>query len=120
MSSIIDPTRIYEVQGQRYELQTATLVGAIANNQSVIAGVTGYTHIIMGWDIYAFAGGVSDMDFKNGSGGTVMAQVTLPASGRSLLPVGNSNYFKLTISTGLFMDMNTTQSNVNIFYLTIK
>jgi len=117
---IIDPTRIYEVQGQRYELQTATLVAAVANNQSIIAAVSGYIHYLMGWKIYSLAGGATDIDLKAGSGGTVLMNITLPAANKDDLPVIDSAYFKLATNQALVCDVNTTGVHLNIFYLTIK
>ena len=65
MSSSIDPLRMFEVQGQVSQLSNARLAAAVANDQVIIAAVTGKRHRIMGWVIQSGGAGTTTISLKS-------------------------------------------------------
>ena len=121
MATVIDPVRIYEVKGQVCLLQTVVFSYAVANNQSIVAGVAGKIIRVMGYQCQTAGAAPGGFAMKNGSGGAfLLGPFTVPANTAGVvdrLPIVDSGYTETTAGTGLFIDVSTTAINFNIYYI---
>lgn len=121
MATIIDPTRIYEINGEVCPLlSTPLLTLAVGNNQAVVSAVTAKKIRVMGWILSANAVATNPgVALKDGNAGTVLAGTILPAPEvkNDKLPIVDSGYFETTAGTGLYADITTATAKVQVFYI---
>lgn len=117
-----DPTRYFEVNGEKCPLLCAPVTLAAANAQLVIAAVTAKRIRVMGFDAQSTTAANAALNFDSGSGGTLIwGPVNLPLSTSGILiekPVINSGYFETATGVGLYADVATTGAFVNVYYIT--
>jgi hypothetical protein len=118
----IDPVRVFEIKGQVYQLYTAALAFTVANNQSVVAAITGKRIRVMGMSAFSDngAGGGSTIALLDASGGTVLYRANVNtglAQPPHQLPVINSGYFETTAGNGLFLNGTVAAGSINVFYI---
>jgi hypothetical protein len=119
-SLIVDPLRKFEIQGVAVPVKFAYLAGTIANNQQVIAAVTGKVLHVVGLILTPFSTGNPSFVFKDGSGGATIAGFVLPSNTVSNpfhLPTSDTGYFKTTAGNGLFVDVLTNAAGINVLYI---
>lgn len=119
-SLIVDPLRKYEIQGAAVPVKFAYLGATVANNQQVVAAVTGKVIHVVGLILTPFSTGNPSIVFKNGSGGATLAGFVLPSNTVSNpfhLPTTDTGYFKTTAGTGLFVDVITNAAGINVLYI---
>lgn len=116
---ILDPTRVFEVQGEVCELKTAMVILAIGNNQEVIAAVSGKQIRVMGLCLAANTATQPGVVLRDGNGGTIKVAITPPANTNPpfLWPIVDSGYFSLTVSTKLSADITTAAANIHVHYI---
>lgn len=118
----VDPIRYFETKGQVSTLTCAYLIGAVANNQQIVAAVTGKRIRVMGWMIQSSGAAPGAINFKSANGGTQLtAALSMPPNGAGVidhLPITDTGYFETLTGEGLFCDIATTTMSVNIFYTT--
>jgi hypothetical protein len=108
------------MKGQVYQLYCAPLAFTVANNQTILAAITGKRIRVMGLDGYSDAAGGSVVAILDGSGGTVLyragfsSAITQTPKG---LPITDSGYFETSTGVGLFMNAITTAGAINVFYI---
>lgn len=116
---VIDPYRVYEINGQVCPVQSVYKGVTVATNQTVIAAITGKRIRVMG--VYAVASGAGNptVGLLDGSGGTVRWATTLPAYtvGPVFLPIVQSGYFETTVGVGLFANGTVANSDLTVFYV---
>lgn len=124
---IIDPIRIYEIQGQTSVLQCASIGLTVANNQTIVAAIPAVAGVsaakrirVMGISGGSDAAGGSGYNLKDASGGTVLWRGYLPPTLTLMynLPVTAPGYFETTAGNGLFADCATNAASINVFYIT--
>lgn len=117
----IDPVRQFMVQGQVATLQSAALAASIANNQAIVAAVTGQIIRVMGWDAQSNTATQGSFIFKSASGGTAISMLywAPPSTGAPLFKViADSGYYETATGQGLFTDVAAGAVNLNIYYIT--
>jgi len=119
---MIDPLRVFQVNGEVCPLLCTPVTLAAANAQTVITAVTGKRIRVMGFDAQSTTAANAALNFDSGSGGTLIwGPMNLPLStdGRFLeKPVIESGYFETVTGVGLFADVATTGAFVNVYYIT--
>lgn len=116
----VNPIKYYEINGQVCQVYCAPLAFTVANNQTVLAAITGKKIRVMGLDGYSDGAGGSVVALLDGSGGTVLYRAGFAAAitqAPKLLPIAHSGYFETTVSTGLFLNAITTAGAINVFYV---
>lgn len=121
--TMIDPTRIFEINGQVCLLQSETpdnglyTVGA---NRRVLDAVTAKRIRVMGWASQGLAG-VTAWALRSASGGTfIMPSVTSPsnAAGSSdFRPIVASGYMETHTGEGLYVNVNTSDLILQLWYI---
>jgi hypothetical protein len=119
---MIDPIRYYELLNTGIStIQNGILTGAVANNQQIIAAITGKRHRAMGWIIQSTTGVQGSFVFKSSSGGAAISS-SLWAPPNTALPynleIKDCGYFETNTGEGLFVDVVTAGVYFNVFYLT--
>lgn len=116
----IDPIRKYEIQGNVSTLKTGYLSAAVANDQQIVAAVTGKRIRVMGMVLGSSAASSSVL-FQSGAAGVQLttllnapAIATLPPF---VLPITDSGYFETTTGEGLFCDVTIAITYINVFYI---
>lgn len=120
---IIDPTRIYMINGQVYTLKTAQASFVVVNDQALVSAVAGYKVRIMGWKIQSFTNIVGSFQLKNSTGAFITAIMSAPALSTGFcneLPVVESGYEETATGAGLSVDTTVAAMSYNIFYLQYK
>jgi hypothetical protein len=118
---IIDPTKVYQINGQAYALQSTGAVITTGLNQSLLAGVAGKRHRVLGFTGQGGStAGDSGVSFRDGSGGVYKSYFYFPArtTGPVLFPIVDSGYWETTTGNGIFVDVDTNTAIVNLFYIT--
>lgn len=123
----VDPTRVFEVQGQVVTLICAAIPSStltVGNNRTVIAGVSGKRIRAMGWDAQGDAG-IGAIVFKSASGGTVLTAAQYVPNGataglRYEKSIVDSGYFETNTGEGLFADITAFAINLNLYYIIYK
>ncbi len=119
---IINPLKVYEVSGEVCPLLCARLAATVANNQQVIAAVSGKRHRIMGWLIQSNGAGTSTFIFRSASGGTALFGPHLILANTAgvidHLPIVDTGYHETNTGDGLFIDVTTTAATIQVFYIT--
>jgi len=115
---IVDPVRKFLVKEQVCQLTNYYLSASVANNQQVVAAVSGKRIRVMGlWGISGGAG-ISSCTLKSASGGTALQSFTLPANTSAQpnvqMPVVDSGYYETVTGEGLFLDVATTAALINV------
>lgn len=117
-----NPTKVFEnAKDGVTQIYTAGGVFAVANNQSVIAAVTGQRIRIMGLTFVSDdAAAASNFLLKSASGGTTIMpamsgapDITAPFN----LPLVYSGYAETNTGEGLFIDVGTQALRIWVFYL---
>lgn len=119
----IFPAKLYEgVGGEPTPIRSVEVTLAVGSNQSAIAGITNKKIRFMGLSgIADTATGVSNVYFKNGSGGTNLTNTivlpinTTPTS--MIMPIVDGGYFETTTGTGLFVDVFAQNCRMTVFYI---
>lgn len=118
---LIDPTKIFQVNGVASILMSAQLQGIVASDQQVVAAISGKRIRLMGWLAQSQAATPGSFLFKNGSGGGgFMAPQFAPQNTNGLVdrqPITNSGYFETTTGIGLYVDIVAQPVNVTVFYI---
>jgi len=117
---MIDPTRIFEVNGQVCLLSCATSVPTVANNQTVVAAVSGKR--IRGMGLTAQSNvdaAIAGIALKSASGGSIIYQFYAPPrlSSPEHLPIAACGYFETNTGEGLYVDVSTNVAILNVFYI---
>lgn len=119
---IVDPTRYFEVNGEKCKLLCAPLVLSVANDQQLIAAVTGKIIRVMGMILQCSSATVGNITFENGSGGSdLFGPLNIPPSTAGdtfQLPIFESGYFETSSGTGLYGDVVTGGILASLFYIT--
>ena len=119
---IIDPKRKYEINGQVYPVLSKYSNYTVSNNQLVVAGVSGYRVLVMGWIIQSLDAAGSAVGFKSASGGTSLAYIAAPAliDGPEKQEITDTGWFETNTGEGLYLDVSTFTANITIFYIQYK
>ena len=121
ISKITDPLRVFQVNGQVCQLKAAALNSSVANNQQVIAAVTGKRIRVMGGIYQSGGAAVSNIWFKSNSGGarlTADLRVPMIDNGENFfLPIVECGYYETSTGHGLFTDVATDSCNMTVFYI---
>ena len=120
-----DPTKAIEIGGNPYKVLSAVLVGSVANNQSIVAGVTGKIVRVLGWDAQSSSTATGLIRFIDGSGGAGLTNFFWCPIGNSTTvanapwskPLDLAGYFETTVSTGLYADVATAAVNCTVYYI---
>ena len=117
----VDPTRMYETPNGVCKLSCAAIVTTVANNQQVVAAVSGKRIRVMGWLAQSVAAAVGAFTLKSASGGTaLMTPLYVPAitaGACEKLPIVDSGYMETVAGEGLFVDVITAAINLDVFYI---
>lgn len=92
---------------------------SVANNQQVIAAVTGKRIRVISYKIQSANTAASAYAFKDGSAGTVLDGGYGPSnSGLPLMmPPFDAGYFETSTGVGLFADIVTHTTSVQVYYI---
>lgn len=120
---MIDPIRRFQINGQVYTILCTAFSGSIANNQAVVAAVSGKRTRVFGWKTQARDVAVVSIQLKSASGGTALTPIlNIPPYNAGLmddLPFIDSGYFETNTGEGLYVDIaGTTGAVLLIFYIT--
>lgn len=119
-SPTIDPTKIYEINGNACPVTPLPVVAGVGNNQVLIAGATGYRHRVMGKEI-ASQVGLTQLSFKSASNVKYVSNVNSIVSGVPyLLPITDSGYYETNTGDPLLVDVATNGFAGTIFYISYK
>lgn len=118
----IDPVKKYQINGVACPVRSAYLSAAVANNQSLVAAVTGSRIRVMGLLVQSLNAGGSQIGLKDASGGSTLLYIAAPAItvGPTFIPIVDSGYVETTAGNGLFLDCSTHEANVTVFYITYQ
>lgn len=122
---ITDPIRKYvnSFSGGGKEVckvQSVLAIQAVAANVQLVAASTGQRIRVMGLSFTANAAGTNPgIALLDGSGGTVLYAVTIPAVtvGEHARPIADCGYFETSTGTGLFMTITTATANLFVNYI---
>lgn len=119
LKQVIDPVRVYEINGQVCPVLSKYTGFAPGANQTVIAAVTGKRIRVMGLHATPSGAGNPSIILLNGSGGTQLFAAVMQANtvGPLYLPIVDSGYFETSTTTGLFATTATANIDVNVFYV---
>lgn len=121
--TMIDPTRIFEINGQVCPLLNYPAAIAVGNNRQMVAAASGKRHRVMGWKAQGDTG-VSSMALKSASGGTFLTTaLTMPSNAAGsfdFLPIVACGYMETLTGEGLFVDVATNVLLINLWYVTYK
>jgi hypothetical protein len=120
MTTIVDPTRIFEVNGQVCPLLTYSATVPVSTNTQLVAAVTGKRIRVMGYALQTNdASLIGVIEFLDGSGGARKDAVYAPVRGqqREKLPIVDSGYFETTTATGLFANVSVASVFATVFYI---
>ena len=121
MITTLDPIRYLELPTGIATIQTAAVVTAVANNQQLVAAVSGKRIRVMGWIAQAVGAAVGSFTLKSNSGGTaISAPLTVPvvtAGANEKLPISHTGYMETSTGHGLFTDVTGAGINFTIFYI---
>jgi hypothetical protein len=120
----IFPAKLYEgIGGELTPIKSVVVSSIIANNVSVVAGIAGKRIRLMGLMGFAnTAAGLSQILFKNGSGGAFLTNGILldintkPTLGL-IMPIQDAGYFETSTGTGLFVDVLSAAAAITVFYV---
>jgi hypothetical protein len=119
----IDPARVYERNGQVYPVIAIPCAFAVANNQVVVTGTTGYIIRVMGWSVQSNTATQGAMVLKSASGGTVLmsAKYAPPNTGLPWdLPITDSGYMETIVGQGLYCDVTAGAINLDVYVIKYK
>lgn len=120
--NVVDCIRKFTINGQVCERKSTQNTFAVANNQSVVAAVTGQRILVLGWKANGTTAAVGVMQFKSASGGTMLTHpIVVPsnAAGNSdLLPINDTGWIETNTGEGLFVDITGAAVGLTLFYLT--
>lgn len=116
---IIDPTKVFEINGEVCPVKSKYIGLAPGSNQTVISAVTGKRLRILGFHSTPSGAGNPSLVLLNGSGGTQLFGSVLQANtvGPLYLPVIESGYFETSTGVGLFATTATANLDLNVFYV---
>jgi len=118
----IDPIRQYMINGQVSTVTQAFITGTVANNQVVIAAITGKRIRVMCVHLQGTGGAIGAVLFKSASGGTSLSpSYWAPANTNAaqfILPMTDTGYFETNTGEGLYVDIASAGVYVNVFYIT--
>jgi hypothetical protein len=116
---IIDPTKVFEINGEVCPVKSKYVGFAPGANQTAIAAVTGKRLRVMGFFSTTSAAGNPTLALLNGSGGTVLFAATLQANTvrPTELPLVESGYFETSTGVGLFATTTTANLDLTLFYV---
>lgn len=121
MPIVYDPLRIFETPKGVSQLTAATLAAGVANNQTLVAAVSGQRVRVMGWIAQSSTAAIGLFSLKDGNAGTVLMQPlavpVITAGANDKLPIVESGYFETSTGVGLFTDVTTAAVNITIFYI---
>lgn len=117
---MIDPTKVFQINGQVYKLDGTSFNFGVGNNQAAIAAVTGKIIRVMGLTAQSNAAAGS-VFYKDSNAGTTKVQVSpAPTAASGLfytLPVINSGYFESLLSAGIYVDIFGAAVVSDLFYI---
>lgn len=117
----VDPIRKF-VTNKAGAVETCTrgstrVVGSVANDQQIIAAVTGKSIAIVGAVLHS--AGAAGVVFDAGSGGSAIWSLQLEAAKTFLLPVLETGfYFETGAGVGLYADVTTASTAINLVFIT--
>ena len=119
---IINPIRIYRINGQYCKVHNAPKELTVGNDRLLVAAVTGYVHRIMGVSGCANGGAATAGSFhvKDGAGTLLIASLVVPpfaAGGNVILPFIESGYEEGAVSQGLYADVGTQDVSINLQWI---
>lgn len=122
-SLMISPPQIYFVNGDTCKLNAGLDFSGATGFQTVVAGVTGKIHRLMGM-ILQSPGTVGSVAVYSNSGGTViLSPITAPAASTGnafVLPIADSGYCETLVGQALAVGVSTQAVNGSYFYITYK
>lgn len=118
---MIDPVKVFQVNGEACPITPLVSTVAVGNNNSLLAAITGKRIRVMGYIAQSSAAGASQFQLKSASGGTVIKNWETQngiAAAPLYLPIVNSGYCETNTGEGLFADVATSILYLTIFYIT--
>lgn len=119
-SLIIDPVRIYEIQGEVRTVLSKNLELAVGTDIELVECVSSERIRVMGWIAQSDAATVGTFQLKSETTGFIMAPVSAPPPTAGLsynLPIVHSGYMETSTGDGLFADVVTGAVNLTLFYI---
>lgn len=116
---MVDPVRIYQIDGQVYPLLNIGAAFAVGANKVVRNASAGQRYRVMGWYAQAVGAAVSTFYFKSNAAGISMA-MTVPVITNGVIdknPIIDSGYFETNTGEELRVDIATADLNLWVFYL---
>jgi len=117
---VVDPLRIYEVNGQVCPLLCAAFELTAGNNQQIVAATSGKRVRVMGWIAQAAGAAVAGYRFKSNSGGTtIMPILRAPMSTNGdlhTIEIVDSGRCETSTGHGLYADAGADMS-LCVFYI---
>lgn len=121
MHLIVDPSRKYELPTGVAPVLGVPLTTTIANNQQVIAGVSGKKIKVMGLLAQSNGATLGFFSLKSASGGTVIFGPFAPPSNTTgtylQLDIADVGYCETNVGEGLFVDVSTAVVILFVNYL---
>lgn len=122
MTSPVCPFKSFISATETYlQLQSTILTGTVANNQQIVAAVSGKRIRVYSWLIQSQGAGISGVAFLSASGGTLLMNAVAPSNAavpaNDKLPFCLPGYFETITGEGLFCNIGTTASYVFLDYI---
>lgn len=118
----IDPTRIFEVNGEVCQLKSTQVMPGAGVDIGVIACPAGQRIRVMGWLIQSVGATAGSFKFKDGPGGTGLTSILFapPSTNGDCfeLPIVDSGYIETSTDELLYVDVAVAQLSMTIFYIT--
>lgn len=126
MPHVIDPVRLYvnHLNGgaEVCKVLCAPVPLTVANNQLIVAAVTGKRIRIIGFSYQSKAAGAASFLLRSGSGGAVIHELLTQAGTGSppiLFPKDDGGgYCETASGTGLYADNAGNLASLNVYYIT--
>lgn len=119
---IIDPTKIYMVNGEVTKVSPAPFTIAAGATATLVAAISGYRIRVMAFFLQSTTGVQGGILFKSSGGTSLLTPIICPPSTAApfLLPLTNSGYFETLTGEALQAMATTSDVYVNAFYTTYK
>lgn len=119
---MIDPVRIFQVNGEVCQLLCSPKTLTVANNHQIVAAVAGKKIRVMGWLAQSTNAAIGAFLLKDGSAGTtIVGSHGVPlfsAAGQiDKLPIVDCGYAETTVSVGLYADCTVDIVGLDLFYI---
>lgn len=119
----IDPTRVYQINGDAVKIQVFSASLSVANNQVIVAAATGKITRVMGWLVNnATTTGGALFTLHSSGGHAIVTGALMNANNAAgytpeRQPIIDAGYDETVVGDSLLIDIAVAAQYVNIYYV---